>query len=75
VWSSAAPAAIDGVSDVKADAAANQSGAHSPSTGDISIVDEVVVTGRRLTTAAGPNVSAGGANDYAVTSEGHCQSK
>ncbi len=64
-WSSAAWAATDGASDVVADAAASR----PTSTDDIAIVDEVTVTGRRLTTVTGPNVSAGGANDYAVTSE------
>jgi outer membrane cobalamin receptor len=64
-WSSVAWAATDGASDVDADAAAT----HASGADDVAIVDEVTVTGRKLTTAAGPNVSAGGANDYAVTSE------
>ena len=34
-----------------------------------AVVDEVTVTGRRLTSAAGPSVSAGGANDYAVSAQ------
>ena len=42
---------------------------HATSTGNSEIVDEVTVTGRKLTTVTGPNVSAGGANDYAVTAE------
>jgi len=64
-WSSAAWAATDGASDAVADVSTT----HPTSTDDVSVVDEVTVTGRRLTTVTGPNVSAGGANDYAVTSE------
>jgi outer membrane cobalamin receptor len=67
-WSSAASAATDGASAATADASTSAD-AHATGAGDVAIVDEVTVTGRRLTTAAGPNVSAGGANDYAVTSE------
>ena len=64
-WSSVVWAATGGASDAVADVAAT----HPTSTDDVSVVDEVTVTGRRLTTVTGPNVSAGGANDYAVTSE------
>jgi len=48
-----------------ADGAAADAGGSSPA----AIVDEVTVTGRRLSTASGPNVSAGGANDYAVSAQ------
>lgn len=45
-------------------AAADAGGAPSA-----AVVDEVTVTGRRLSTATGPNVSAGGANDYSVSAQ------
>ena len=67
-WAPAVWAATDGASAATADASTSTE-AHASGAGDVAIVDEVTVTGRRLTTAAGPSVSAGGANDYAVTSE------
>ncbi len=63
-WCPSASAATD-----EASADASDAGAPVSTTGGGDVVDEVTVTGRRLTTVAGPNVSAGGANDYAITAQ------